>query len=57
MSKICVKCGNVIPDGVDVCPNCGHEEYDDSNLQNVLNEIGLSLDDDGEQTPSDDPRP
>lgn len=46
MSKICVKCGNVIPDGMDVCPNCGREEYDDSNLQNVLSELGLSMDKD-----------
>lgn len=44
MSKICVKCGNVIPDGMDTCPNCGRDEYDDSDLQTVLSELGLSLD-------------
>lgn len=44
MSKICIKCGNVIPDGMDICPNCGREEYDDSNLNNVLSELGLSMD-------------
>lgn len=51
MSKICIKCGNVIPDGMDVCPTCGREEYDESNLQNVLNELGLSLDAEHTATP------
>ena len=50
MSKICIKCGNVIPDGMDVCPNCGREEYDDSNLQNVLNELGLDMDENQNQS-------
>lgn len=53
MSKICIKCGNVIPDGMDVCPTCGREEYDESNLQNVLNELGLSLDSDHTDPDSD----
>lgn len=44
MSKICVKCGNVIPEGMDACPNCGRDGYDDSSLQAVLSELGLSLD-------------
>lgn len=34
MSKICEKCGNMIPDGVDVCPNCGRE--DDSAIAAVM---------------------
>ena len=46
MSKICEKCGNVIPDGSDICPNCGREDYDDHVLQDVLEELGISLDDD-----------
>lgn len=50
MSKICIKCGNVIPDGMDVCPNCGREEYDDSNLQNVLSELGLDMDENQNQS-------
>lgn len=46
MSKICEKCGNVIPDGADVCPNCGREDYNDEVLKDVLSELKLSLGDD-----------
>lgn len=45
MSKICEKCGNVIPDGTDVCPNCGREDYNDAALRDVLSELGIALDD------------
>ena len=37
MSKICEKCGNMIPDGSDVCPNCGRE--DDTSIEAVLSEL------------------
>ncbi len=37
MSKICEKCGNMIPDGSDVCPNCGRE--DDASIEAVLSEL------------------
>lgn len=46
MSKICEKCGNVIPDGTDVCPNCGRENYNDEVLQGMLSELGIDLEDD-----------
>ncbi len=52
MSKICEKCGNVIPDGTDVCPNCGREDYNDDVLRDVLNELGISLDGEESQTDS-----
>lgn len=38
MSKICENCGNMIPDGTDICPSCGWE--DDSSIkaiQDLLN--------------------
>lgn len=54
MSKICVKCGNVIPDGMDVCPNCGQEGYDDSDFQNVLKGMGLSSEDNPDHAESED---
>lgn len=33
MSKICENCGNMIPEGTDVCPSCGWE--DDSSFHDV----------------------
>lgn len=44
MSRICEKCGNVIPDGTDSCPNCGREDYNEEVLRDVLNELGISVD-------------
>lgn len=44
MDKICEKCGNVIPEGMDVCPNCGRETYDDADLQGVLRDLERALD-------------
>ena len=41
MSKICEKCGNMIPDGVDVCPNCGRE--DDSAIEAVMNDLSKAF--------------
>ena len=44
MSRICEKCGNVIPDGMDSCPNCGREDYNEEVLRDVLNELGIPMD-------------
>lgn len=44
MSKICEKCGNVIPEDVDVCPTCGSDGVEDDALKSVLSELGLALD-------------
>lgn len=44
MSKICENCGNMIPDGADVCPGCGRQQYDDDALKAVLNELSFALD-------------
>lgn len=41
MSKICEKCGNMIPDGVDVCPNCGRE--DDAAIEAVMNDLSKAF--------------
>ena len=38
MSKICENCGNMIPDGTDICPSCGRE--DDSAIAAVMSELG-----------------
>ena len=46
MSKICEKCGNVLPEGTDICPNCGREAFDDLDLQSTLDELGLDLEGD-----------
>ena len=43
MSKICEKCGNVIPDDVDICPTCGSDGIEDDALKSVLDELGLAL--------------
>lgn len=50
MSKICEKCGNMIPDGVDVCPNCGRE--DDAAIEAVMNDLSKAFADLG--TPETD---
>ena len=44
MSKICAKCGNVIPEGSDVCPACGDESYNDEAVRSALSELELDLD-------------
>lgn len=44
MSKICENCGNMIPEGADVCPGCGRQQYSDDTLQAVLNDLSLALD-------------
>ncbi len=44
MSKICENCGNMIPDGADVCPGCGRQQYDDDALKTVLSELSFALD-------------
>ena len=49
MSKICEKCGNMIPDGVDVCPNCGRE--DDSAIAAVMNDLSKAFADLGVSEP------
>ena len=41
MSKICEKCGNMIPDGVDICPNCGWE--DDAAIAAVMNDLSKAF--------------
>ncbi len=41
MSRICEKCGNMIPDGTDVCPNCGHE--DDAAIEAVMNDLSKAF--------------
>lgn len=41
MSKICEKCGNMIPDGVDICPNCGRE--DDAAIEAVMNDLSKAF--------------
>lgn len=51
MSKICAKCGNVIPDGVTACPSCGREEFDTGDLRDVLSDLGIALDMDVEAEP------
>ena len=53
MSKICEKCGNMIPDGVDVCPNCGRE--DDAAIEAVMNDLSKAFADLGapEAAPSE----
>ena len=45
MSKICDKCGSVIPDDLDYCPNCGTEDYNEEAFRDVLSGLGLSLED------------
>lgn len=45
MSKICDNCGNMVPDGSDVCPGCGQEQQNnDASLHKVLNELSMALD-------------
>ena len=41
MSKICEKCGNMIPDGVDICPNCGRK--DDAAIEAVMNDLSKAF--------------
>ena len=53
MSKICEKCGNVIPEGVDVCPTCGSDGIEDDALKNVLSELGLSMEDEAKLNATD----
>lgn len=43
MSKICENCGNMIPDGADICPGCGRQQYDDA-LEDILSELSFALD-------------
>lgn len=50
MSKICEKCGNMIPDGVDVCPNCGRE--DDAAIEAVMNDLSKAFADLGVSEPA-----
>ena len=38
MSKICEKCGNMIPDTADVCPGCGRGIYNDEALAAMMND-------------------
>lgn len=45
MSKICENCGNMIPDGADVCPGCGRKQYSEDALKSVLDELTASLGD------------
>ena len=42
MSKICENCGNMIPDGVTVCPNCGREDYIDDTV-NAMGDLVAEL--------------
>ena len=51
MSQICEKCGSVIPENADVCPNCG--AYTDSVLQSVLDEF----EQEAEETAPEEPVP
>jgi uncharacterized protein YjdB len=44
MSKICENCGNMIPDGTDICPSCGHEGFDEAVLQEMLSQLDLPVD-------------
>lgn len=44
MSKICEKCGNIIPEGNDTCPSCGWVDYNDEALQSALEEMLKNLD-------------
>lgn len=37
MSKICEKCGNIIPDGLDTCPTCGRQ--DDEAIEAVMSDL------------------
>lgn len=53
MSKICEKCGNVIPEDVDVCPTCGSDGIEDDALKSVLSELGLSLEDEAAKADED----
>lgn len=59
MSKICENCGNMIPDGADICPGCGRQQYDDA-LESILSELSFALDeiqsDDSENTSAEAPK-
>ena len=45
MSNICEKCGSIIPDDLDFCPNCGTGNYNEEAYRGVLNGLELSLED------------
>jgi predicted nucleic acid-binding Zn-ribbon protein len=51
MSKICENCGNMIPDGTDICPSCGHEDYDADALQEMLSQWDVPMDAEEENEP------
>ncbi|MDD6024321.1 MAG: Ig-like domain-containing protein [Oscillospiraceae bacterium] len=59
MSKICEKCGNIIPEGNDTCPSCGWVDYNDEALQSALEEMLRNLDsvnaDEDEEASHSDP--
>lgn len=56
MSKICEKCGNEIPEGLDLCPVCGGSP-EDAALKSVLDELSQALGGGTPETPGDDPAP
>ena len=55
MSKICENCGNMIPEGADVCPGCGRQQYSDDALQSVLSELSFALDELQNEEPAAEP--
>lgn len=55
MSKICENCGNMIPEGTDVCPGCGRQLYNDDALQAVLSELSFALDEIQNEEPAKEP--
>lgn len=52
MSKICENCGNMIPDGADICPGCGRQQYSEDALESILSELSFALD----EIQSDEPQ-
>lgn len=52
MSKICENCGNMIPDGADICPGCGRQQYDNG-LESLLSELSFALDEIQTQEPEE----
>ena len=53
MSKICENCGNMIPDGSDVCPTCGRE--DDAAIQAVMDDLTEAFGDLNQEDVKQDP--
>lgn len=43
MSKICENCGNMIPDGADICPGCGQKQYPEDALESILGDLSFAL--------------